>query len=182
MVDTKFPRSALAQEIAKRFVYMRRLVMGEINRALAPLGANAALYQVLIRLAMDSQVSQQELTIDAGLDAAGVSRLVAKMAESKLVSIRVDPKDRRRRLVRLTPKGFSLVESLSPVVDQATRGVIVGLDEHEEQQLLGLLDKAVIATMQLHAERKARRGGRGAGAEPDAEADPLTGDDADTAG
>ena len=59
------------------------------------------------------------------------------------------------------PKGFSLVESLSPVVDQATRGVVVGLNEPEEQKLLALLDKAVMATMQLHAERKARRRGPG---------------------
>lgn len=150
------PRSALAQEIAKRFVFLRRVVVGEINRALHPLGATTALYQVLLRLAIDGSVSQQELTIDAGLDAAGVSRLVAKMAEQKLVAIRVDTKDRRRRLVRLLPKGFAMVESLSPVVDAATRRVVMGLSEAEETKLLQLLDKAV-STTRVQTERRGRR-------------------------
>lgn len=150
------PRSALAQEIAKRFVFLRRIVAGEINRSLHPLGATAAQYQVLLRLAVDGAVSQQELTIDAGLDAAGVSRLVAKMAEQKLVAIRVDAKDRRRRLVRLLPKGFAMVESLSPVVDAAARRVVMGLTEAEELRLLQLLDKAV-SSSRMQAERRGRR-------------------------
>jgi DNA-binding MarR family transcriptional regulator len=150
------PRSAIAQEIAKRFIFLRRIVSAEINRALHPLGATAAQYQVLLRLAVDGAVSQQELTLDAGLDAAGVSRLVAKMAEQKLVAIRVDTKDRRRRLVRLLPKGVAMVESLSPVVDAAARRVVVGLTEAEEVRLLQLLDKAVSST-RGHAERRGRR-------------------------
>jgi hypothetical protein len=79
------------------------------------------------------------------------------MAEQKLVSIRVDAKDRRRRLVRLTPKGFAMVESLSPVVDASARKVVVGLTEAEEVRLLQLLDKAVISTAKMHAERRTRR-------------------------
>jgi DNA-binding MarR family transcriptional regulator len=152
--DSSVPRSALSQEIAKRFIFLLRVVLAAINRALAPLGATAAQYRVMLRLAMDGAVSQQELTIDAGLDAAGVSRLVAKMAEQKLVSIRVDAKDRRRRLVKLTPKGMQMFESLSPVVDQASRKVIVGLTEPEEVRLLQLLDKAVTSTAKMHAERR----------------------------
>lgn len=156
--ESSLPRSALAQEIAKRFTFLRRVVVAAINRALSPLGATASQYQVLLRLAMDGSVSQQELTVDAGLDAAGVSRLVAKMAEQKLVSIRVDTRDRRRRLVRLTPKGFAMVESLSPVVDACARKVVVGLTEAEEVRLLQLLDKAVISTAKMHADRRTRRG------------------------
>jgi DNA-binding MarR family transcriptional regulator len=174
------PRSAIAQEIAKRFVFLRRMVAGEINRALHPLGATSAQYQVLLRLAVDGAVSQQELTLDAGLDAAGVSRLVAKMAEQKLVGIRVDTRDRRRRLVRLLPAGFAMVESLSPVVDAAARRVVGGLSETEEVQLLKLLDKAVSSSRQ-HAERRGRRRGtEGLAADgigPGAEADEA--DDAD---
>jgi DNA-binding MarR family transcriptional regulator len=182
------PRSAIAQEIAKRFVFLRRMVAGEINRALHPLGATSAQYQVLLRLAVDGAVSQQELTLDAGLDAAGVSRLVAKMAEQKLVGIRVDSRDRRRRLVRLLPAGFAMVESLSPIVDAAARRVVGGLSETEEVKLLQLLDKAVSSSRQ-HAERRGRRrGAEGAGSEgPGADelgsdgagADAGPGDDAD---
>lgn len=136
------PRNAIAHEIAKRFTFLRRVTFGELNRCLAPLGSSVPQYQVLIRLAMEGAVSQQELTLDAGLDAAGVSRLVARMAEEKLVSIKVDARDRRRRLVRLTAKGKALAEALAPVVDSMARNVFSGLSEAEEQRLLSLLDKA----------------------------------------
>ncbi|MFO0682256.1 MAG: MarR family winged helix-turn-helix transcriptional regulator [Sandaracinus sp.] len=140
-MEHSVPRNAIAHEIAKRFTFLRRVTFGELNRCLAPLGASVPQYQVLIRLAMEGAVSQQELTLDAGLDAAGVSRLVARMAEEKLVSIKVDARDRRRRLVRLTAKGKAMAEALAPVVDAGARNVFSGLSEAEEQRLLGLLDK-----------------------------------------
>ena len=114
-------------------------------------------YQVLIRLGMEGAVSQQELTLDAGLDAAGVSRLVARMAEEKLVSIKVDARDRRRRLVRLTAKGKALIEALAPVVDSAARNMIVGLTEQEEQKLLQLLDRACACVVVTKSAGRARR-------------------------
>lgn len=140
-MEHSVPRNAIAHEIAKRFTFLRRVTFGELNRCLAPLGASVPQYQVLIRLAIEGAVSQQELTLDAGLDAAGVSRLVARMAEDKLVSIKVDARDRRRRLVRLTAKGKAMAEALAPVVDAGARNVFSGLSEAEEQRLLGLLDK-----------------------------------------
>jgi DNA-binding MarR family transcriptional regulator len=151
------PRHAIAHEIAKRFAFLRRVTIGELNRCLAPLGATVPQYQVLIRLSMEGAVSQQELTLDAGLDAAGVSRLVARMAEEKLVSIKVDARDRRRRLVRLTTKGKALTEALAPVVDAAARNMIVGLSEQDEQKLLQLLDRACASVVMAKAAGRGRR-------------------------
>ncbi len=151
------PRHAIAHEIAKRFTFLRRVTVGELNRCLAPLGATVPQYQVLIRLAMEGAVSQQELTLDAGLDAAGVSRLVARMAEDKLVSIKVDARDRRRRLVRLTAKGKALTEALAPVVDAAARNMIVGLSEQEEQKLLHLLDRTCACVVMTKGTGRGRR-------------------------
>ncbi len=157
-MDHPVPRNAIAHEIAKRFTFLRRVTFGELNRCLAPLGASVPQYQVLIRLAIEGAVSQQELTLDAGLDAAGVSRLVARMAEEKLVSIKVDARDRRRRLVRLTTKGKALAEALAPVVDAGARNVFSGLSEAEEQRLLALLDKlcASVVMTKSPATRRSR--------------------------
>ncbi len=152
------PRHLIPREIAKRFAYLRRLVMNEMSRVLTPLGATLPLYNVLFRLAHEKgAVSQQELTLDAGLDAAGVSRLVARMAEEKLVTVRVDSRDRRRRLVRLTTKGRALEESLAPVIDGIVRNLVTGLDEQEEQILLRLVDKAVMATLAFQSVRGGRK-------------------------
>lgn len=157
-MEQPVPRNAIAHEIAKRFTFLRRVTFGELNRCLAPLGSSVPQYQVLIRLAMEGAVSQQELTLDAGLDAAGVSRLVARMAEEKLVTIKVDARDRRRRLVRLTSKGKALAEALAPVVDAMARNVFSGLSEAEEQRLLALLDKACASVVltKTPAQRRTR--------------------------
>lgn len=155
------PRAHVAREIAKHFSFLRRLATVELNRVLAPLGANVAMYNVLLRLSTEGQLSQQELTVDAGLDAAGVSRLVAKMGEMKLISIKVDQTDRRRRLVRLTPKGVSFEQALEPVVDAAMRHAVMGLEEHEEYELLRILDKMVQSMMAvLSIVQKGRRRAR----------------------
>lgn len=144
--------ASLMREIAVRFAYLRRVVLAELTRTLAEHGITPPASQILFRLATESgQLPQQELVLDAGLDAAGVSRLIAKMAEQKLLTTKVDPKDRRRRLVRITAKGRRLHEFLTPIVDDAVRRVVVGLTPGEERQLLALLDKTVEATRELHA-------------------------------
>jgi MarR family transcriptional regulator for hemolysin len=146
------------RDIAWRFAYLRRVVINEMTRALQPMGASVAAYHVMFRLATtDDALSQQELTLDAGLDAAGVSRLVAKMAKDKLVTIRVDPRDRRRRLVRLTAKGRAFEEELSPVVESAVREMLSGFTAEEGLYVAQLAERVVDATMKREQERKRRR-------------------------
>jgi DNA-binding MarR family transcriptional regulator len=155
------PRAHVSREVAKRFTFLRRLATVELNRILAPLGATAPMYSVLLRLSTEGELSQQELALDAGLDAAGVSRLVARMTNMKLVRVKVDAKDRRRRLVRLTPKGMAFEQSLEPVVDAAMRQAVIGLEEHEEYELLRILDKTVRSMMEvLSMARRDRRRSR----------------------
>ena len=98
--------------------------------------------------------------MDAGLDAAGVSRLVARMAEEKLVTVRVDARDRRRRLVKPTAKGRPLEESLSPIIEGIVRSLVTGLSEDEERLLLSLANRVVFAILALEQKQKKGRGGR----------------------
>ncbi len=152
------PREHIAREIAKRFTFLRRLATVELNRILAPLGATAPMYNILLRLSTEGELSQHELALDAGLDAAGVSRMVAKLMEANLVAVKVDPGDRRRRLVRLTPKGLAFERSLEPVVDGAIRHTVIGLDEREEYELLRILDKVTCSMAEvLSMVRRERR-------------------------
>lgn len=145
------------REIAWRFAYLRRVVIHEMSRVLSPLKVTVPQYHVLFRLATsEGPLSQQELTLDAGLDAAGVSRLVARMEREKLVAIKIDARDRRRRLVRLTVKGRALEESLSPLVDAAVKHIVPGFREEEANLLVQMLDRACQATMAREEVRKRR--------------------------
>jgi DNA-binding MarR family transcriptional regulator len=155
------------REIAWRFAYLRRVVINEMSRVLTPLGATVPQYHVLFRLATaDGPLSQQELTLDAGLDAAGISRLVARMANEKLVTIKVDTRDRRRRLVKLTAKGRALEESLSPLIDTAVRSGLPDFDAQEAMFLMQMLERACSSAMEREQDRKRRSRRRPSGGEP----------------
>ena len=146
-------QSATLREIAVRFGYLRRAVLLELSRRLAPLDTTPPMYHLLFRLANDGELPQQDLGLDAGLDAAGVSRLITKMTKEGLLTTKVDPGDRRRRLVKITAKGRRRETALAPVVDEAVRAAVgAGLTEPEERQLLELLDKAVRSSMESGAD------------------------------
>lgn len=151
--------SLIAMEIAQRFGVLRRIAIHELNRRLEPFDASVPLYNVLFRLATEGPLAQQELTLDAGLDAAGVSRLVQRMGARALVTVRVDTEDRRRRIVSLTASGRDLEQQLTPIVAETMRGTIIGLDSREEQVLLDLLDRTVAATqLKLEEQKSPARG------------------------
>lgn len=149
-------KSPVLRAIASHFSYLRRTVIAEVAARLSPRGVTPAEHNVLFLLSHDGAMPQHELAQD-GLDPGAISRLVARLAERGLVTVAVDPSDRRRRLVRITPAGRRLERSLVPLVDAAVRHAVTGLTEREERQLLRLLEKAVSAT---RAEHEKRRSGR----------------------
>jgi DNA-binding MarR family transcriptional regulator len=143
------------REVALRFGYLRRVVLAELTRVLAEHDMTPPAYHVLFRLATEGgELPQQELVLDVDLDAAGVSRLLSRMVDQGYLTTKVDPEDRRRRIVQLTEEGRRLHDALSPEVDAAARRVAGGLTHEEELQLLDLLDKAVTATRELHARKR----------------------------
>lgn len=157
----------MVREITWRFAYLRRVIMTEMSRTLAPLGVTVPQFNVLFRLATaEGPLSQQELILDAGLDAAGVSRLVARMAKDKQVTIKVDARDRRRRLVRITPKGRALEESLSPLVEAAVRDMLSGVSDEESLMVVQVLERVTTATMSREQENKRRSRRRSANGAP----------------
>jgi len=147
-------RDVVMREAALRFGYLRRVVLVALSRVLAQHDMTPPGYHVLFRLATEGgELPQQEVVLDLDLDAAGVSRLLSRMVDQGLLTTKVDPEDRRRRIVQLTARGRRLQESLSPEVDAAARRVVTGLTPEEERQLLALLDKTVAATRELHAKK-----------------------------
>lgn len=121
---------------------MRRIASMAVNKQLSLVGSSMHEYRVLVRLAHDTRVPQHELAFDAAMDRAAASRLIRDMTRAGLVTVEVDPADKRQRMVRLTTKGFALERTLSPMVDEALAPYMGGLTPAEDRQLLELLRKA----------------------------------------
>lgn len=149
-------RSDVHREVARLMAQMRRLCSTAANKQLAVVGSSLNEFMVLMRLASErnEEAPQSELAYDAAIDPAAVSRLVRDMAQSGLVTTRVDQADKRQRFVRLTAKGRTLMRTLSPIVDSALEPYMSGLSEAEELEFLRLLRKAHDMVVAVHTERE----------------------------
>ena len=148
-------RQAVHREIARLLAQFRRLCSVAINKRLAVVGSSMTEFVVLMRLSEEEEVQQAELSYDAAIDPAAVSRLIRDMTKAGLVSTRVDPTDKRQRFVKVSAKGRTLVRTLSPIVDSALAPYMAGLNVEEEQEFLRLLRKAYETVVQV-AESEAR--------------------------
>src|SRR3954465_2330219 len=98
-------RSQVHREITLLMTRMRRLCSMAVNKRLALVGSSMHIYMVLFRLVHEEEVPQHELAFDAAIDRAAASRLVRDMSTDGLVTMRVDPTDKRQKFVKMTAKG-----------------------------------------------------------------------------
>jgi DNA-binding MarR family transcriptional regulator len=73
-------------------------------------------------------------------EAAGITRLVDKLAASGFLERTRTPSDRRQVVCRITPKGLSLLTRVDPVIDQAVENSLLMLSHGQVDQLRELLD------------------------------------------
>lgn len=74
-------------------------------------------WRVMVLLADDQGHSMRDVSDFSLLPAANTTRLIDRMTSANLVHRRVDPDDRRRVLVFLTPRGRKRFEVLAPIVE-----------------------------------------------------------------
>lgn len=148
-------RSDAHHEIARLLSQLRRYCSIAVNKQLAVVDASMHEYVVLLRLSEEDEVPQSELPYDAAIDPAAVSRMIRDMVRAGLVATHVDPTDKRQRFVKITPKGRTLVRTLTPIVDTTLAPYLAGMTVAEEQEFLRLLRKAhsgVVAAAQAEGE------------------------------
>jgi DNA-binding MarR family transcriptional regulator len=87
----------------------------------ANFGLNLAEFRILNTLADLDSTSIRDIAADASLDKAQVTRAVADLTSRGLVVQVVDGRDRRLRVVTLTPAGRALIESTLPFVTARQR-------------------------------------------------------------
>jgi MarR family transcriptional regulator, 2-MHQ and catechol-resistance regulon repressor len=87
----------------------------------------------------------------AALTSGAITAAVDRVEKHGLVVRTLDPNDRRARVVRLTPKGETLIRTLFdrhvPAMERATSG----LTDSERSTLVGLLKKLGLSAQQLLA-------------------------------
>jgi DNA-binding MarR family transcriptional regulator len=108
--------------------------LGKYNLTLAQ-------FDVLARLSGAEGITQQTLADQLLVTKGNVCGLIDRLSEQGLVERRADPEDRRANLLFLTAAGRTLAEQVVPAHQRVLSGLMGGLDDQEQRQLLALLRK-----------------------------------------
>jgi DNA-binding MarR family transcriptional regulator len=97
----------------------------------------------LIYLRESGQATQQKLAETLLMDANNTVLLLNGLEDEELIARTRDPKDRRRHIVEITPKGHKALEKAERELETLEDDVLGKLDPSERDQLRDLLAKAL---------------------------------------
>ena len=82
----------------------------------------------------------------AMMSSGGMTARIDRLEKAGLVERRPHPTDRRATLVRLTDKGFDLIETIMPEHEEAARDILAPLSLDEQKTLNALLARLIGAS------------------------------------
>ena len=141
-IGATIPVQPTPSALARRFHQICATVVAETlaGEELTPLQ-----YAVLAYLYLQPDIDQNGLAARLGVDRASTSQLVDHLEKAGLVDRRVNGKDRRARLLRLTQRGTRLRERLHPAGRAAEARILAPLRPSERDTLIALLARVVAA-------------------------------------
>lgn len=120
-----------------------RLMSNRLNKNLLSHEVTAEQWAVLSSLWKKNGQTQQSLADQANKNKASITHLIDNLEKRKLVERLVDEKDRRNKLVHLTPEGSELQESLTKVVSKTMKEITADVDKKELKHCKRALKKMV---------------------------------------
>jgi DNA-binding MarR family transcriptional regulator len=108
-------------------------------------------YGILYVLSRYPGIDQISLARLLGLDRSTTGMVVARLEERLLLRRAVDPTDKRKRLLELTPAGEKMLTRVQPVVRRAQDRLFAPFNAQEREMLIALLDRLI--DMDESAER-----------------------------
>ena len=96
--------------------------------------------RVLVALASMREAAAHEVCEATGMHPMNVSRSVATLRKQARISERRDPENRRRKILRLTPKGLTVCRSFVPDMNRMSDFLLASMSALEVEFLSRLVD------------------------------------------
>lgn len=100
-------------------------------------------YAALAAVAALPGIDQATLAGEIAFDRTTITGVIDRLEAKGLVSRQVNAKDRRARVLAITPEGLAMLERIRPGVEAAQGQLTRGLSAQETETLMHLLRKAV---------------------------------------
>jgi DNA-binding MarR family transcriptional regulator len=140
-------KSLAAQEIANctclRLRRTARRVTQIYDQMLEPAGLTLAQFSLIAHLYAGEGLSVGDLAEALDTDPTTLTRNLKPLIERRLVSVRQDEEDRRRRAIVLTPAGRGLLPVAYPLWRKAQAHMLRLLGESQTAQLNKTLDRSL---------------------------------------
>jgi DNA-binding MarR family transcriptional regulator len=117
--------------------HAQRLVRQHMTQA----GVRTQHYHVLASLADDGEAAQATLADRIGFDRSDLVTLLDELEDLELLARRVDPADRRRKIVAITPAGEKQLTEMDQLIYAAETDLLEPLTAAERKTLLALLSR-----------------------------------------
>jgi DNA-binding MarR family transcriptional regulator len=137
-------RGLPAELVASSTFLLKRLGFAAKDRSMAayePTGLHPYHYAILLTLGESSHETQGSIADALGYDRGQLVGLLDELESKELVERRRDPEDRRRHIVRLTPKGTKTLGKLKALSRDIEDEFLDPLSDREREELHGLLLK-----------------------------------------
>ena len=121
--------------LGRASLHAQRLVRQHMTDA----GVRTQHYHVLASLADDGEAAQATLADRIGLDRSDLVTLLDELEELEFLARRVDPADRRRKIVAITPAGERQLTAMDELIHAAETDLLKPLTAAERKTLLALL-------------------------------------------
>jgi DNA-binding MarR family transcriptional regulator len=143
-LSTRMPGVPLNEILLCRLlIHMGREVAATFEQKIRPFGLAEAEFRALTTLFSqpDGVAHPGELCSRAAQSPANMSRICDALVGRDLITRVLSDQDRRRMVLRITPRGEELVRQLLPKMFAPLRGMLVGFEEGEQRQLIAQLKR-----------------------------------------
>src|SRR3954466_15834514 len=143
MASSPSSDTAVAEFAGQLFFRLWRASHTRVAEALQSIGLTPALFGLLNVLGAREGAIQQELGTVMGIDPSTMVSLIDQLESAGLAKRRPCPRDRRARVIAITPKGRRLLERGRQMALQVEDEVLRGLTAAERGVLLTLMRRAL---------------------------------------
>jgi len=103
-------------------------------------------YRLLAALEEWGPVSQADLGRSTGIDRSDVTAALAELESRQLIERAIDPENKRRNIVSVTPEGARELRDLDTVVDAVQDELLAPLTASQRRQFVALISRLLGGT------------------------------------
>jgi DNA-binding MarR family transcriptional regulator len=123
-------------------------------REIEKFGITGGQFQFLMGLAREDSITQEELANSFHMNESTIARALRKLEDAGMVQRKVDENNRRRKIITVTEKGRTAVDTIRKM-DEKWEERVKSLSPDEKNELKKILRTLAVESMQLmHEFRK----------------------------